>query len=43
MYKAIIGVWVIAFLGSRIEITEPVNYEKDMLEQYVVVDPQMKK
>ena len=31
------------FLGSRIELTEPVNYEKDMLAQYVVVDPQIRK
>ena len=31
------------FLGSRIELTEPVNYEKEMLAQYVVVDPQIRK
>ena len=31
------------FLGSRIELTEPANYEKEMLEQYVIVDPQKRK
>ena len=31
------------FLGSRIELTEPANYEKEMLAQYVVVDPQIRK
>lgn len=31
------------FLGKRIELTEPANYEKDMLTQYVVVDPEIRK
>lgn len=31
------------FLGNKIVFTDPANYEKDMLSQYVVVDPQIRK
>ena len=31
------------FLGNKIEFTDPANYEKDMLAQFVVVDPQIRK
>ena len=31
------------FLGNKIELTVPADYEKEMLAQYVVVDPQKRK